>query len=148
MDEPTMDEPTMDDPTMASIAITDMLERGALQRVDAASVDAFLKCEGLQVLFFAGSKSQRGDAHDVAVALREVLKDYAGQISAALVAAPDEAQLQPRFRVLALPSLVLLLEGETLEVIPRVKDWSDYVRAFRRYLGDGAVSASSQESHA
>jgi len=145
-----MDDPTMDDPTMASIAITDMLERGALQRVDAGSVDTFLKCEGLQVLFFAGSKSQRGDAHDVAVALREVLKDYAGQISAALVAAPDEVQLQPRFRVLALPSLVLLLEGETLEVIPRVKDWSDYVRAFRRYLGEAVApeTASSREAHA
>jgi len=140
----------MDDPTMESIAITDMLERGALQRVDAGSVDAFLTCEGLQVLFFAGSRSQRGDAHDVAVALREVLKDYAGQISAALVAAPDEAQLQPRFRVLALPSLVLLLEGETLEVIPRVKDWSDYVRAFRRYLGEAVASetALSREAHA
>jgi len=150
MDDLTVDDPTIDDPTMASIAITDMLERGALQRVDAGSVDAFLECEGLQVLFFAGSKSQRGDAHDVAVALREVLKDYAGQISAALVAAPDEAQLQPRFRVLALPSLVLLLGGEILEVIPRVKDWSDYVRAFRRYLGAAAVPAAVPygESHA
>ncbi len=35
-------------PTMNSIAISDMLERGVLQTVDAASVDSFLAGPGLQ----------------------------------------------------------------------------------------------------
>ena len=125
---------------MTSIAIEDMLERGLLQRVDTRNLEAFLQAPGLQVLFFAGSDSQRSDAHDVAVALREVLKDYGGAVSAALVAEEDEAELQPRFRILALPSLALVLGGETLEVIPRVRDWSDYIRAFQRYLGAPAAT--------
>lgn len=136
---------------MDSIAINDMLERGQLQLVDMTNLEEFLGGEGLQVLFFAGDHgrrghARRGDAHDVAVALREVLKDYQGKINAGLVVQADEAELQPRFRVLALPSLVLVLGGETLEVIPRVRDWSDYVRAFRAYLG-GAADPSTAEAN-
>jgi hydrogenase-1 operon protein HyaE len=86
------------------------------------------------VLFFAGSNSRRNDAHDVAVALREVLKDYRDEVAAALVTR-DEAELQPRFRVSVLPSLVLVVGGEILEVLPRVRDWADYIQAFQRYLG-------------
>jgi hydrogenase-1 operon protein HyaE len=120
-----------------------MLERGALQTVDAASVDRFLARPGLQVLFFAGPGNQHGDSHDVAVALRELLKEYSGTVAAALVDSRDEARLQPRFRVLVLPSLALCIEGETLEVIPGVRDWGDYIRAFRRYLGDATKPDSA-----
>jgi len=128
---------------MTSIAITDMLERAVLQTVDAASVDSFLAGPGLRVLFFAGPGNQHGDSHDVAVALREVLKEYREGVSAALVEAADEAQLQSRCRVLTLPSLALCVGGETLEVIPGVRDWGDYVRAFRSYLGDTGTARSA-----
>ena len=128
---------------MTSIAIADMLERGVLQTVNAASVDSFLAAPGLHVLFFAGPGNQHGDSHDVAVALREVLKEYSGGISAALVESADEATLQPRFRVLALPTLALCVGGETLELIPGVRDWGDYTRTFRRYLGDAARSTTA-----
>ena len=120
---------------MDSIAIGDMLERGLLTRLGAGDIEDFLSGEGLRVLLFPGGRSQRADAHDVAVALREILRDYRGGLAAGLVAEADQEQLQARFRVLALPSLVLVLDGDTLEVIPRVRDWSDYVRAVRRYLG-------------
>lgn len=123
---------------MNSIAITDMLERGVLQTVNTTNVDDFLDQPGLRVLFFTGPGNQHGDSHDVAVALREVLKEYPAGISAALVERADEAQLQPRFRVLVLPSLALCIGGATLEVIPGVHDWGDYTRAFRLYLGDAA----------
>ena len=128
---------------MTSIAIIDMLERGVLQTVDAASVDSFLAGPGLQVVFFAGPGSQHGDSHDVAVALRELLKEYKNGLCAALVEATHEKQLQPRFRVVRLPSLALCLGGETLEVIPGVRDWGDYSRAFRRYLGDAGSQTST-----
>ena len=121
---------------MSSIAISDMLERGVLQTVDAANVERFLAGTGLKVLFFAGPGNQHGDSHDVAVALRELLKEYSGEVGAALVESRDEATLQPRFRVLVLPSLALCIDGESLEIIPGVRDWGDYIRAFRCYLGD------------
>lgn len=120
---------------MNSLAIADMLESGLLQRVDAAGLEAFLAGDELRVLFFTGGASQRTDSHDVAVALREILKDYRGSVVAGVVDPADEAALQPRFRVLVAPSLALVHAGATLEVIPRVRDWRDYTAAFRRYLG-------------
>ena len=120
---------------MDSIAIKDMLDSGMLERLSAQSIDAFLASDRLCVLFFAGGKSQRSDAHDVAVALREVLREYPGSVQAGLVEETDESELQPRFRVLVSPSLALVHGGSTLEVIPRVRDWADYARAFQRYLG-------------
>lgn len=130
---------------MESIAITDMLDKGLLQAVSSESIDDFLAADGLGVLFFAGGDKQRSDAHDVAVALREVLKDYRGQVRAALIDESDSAELQPQFRVLVAPSLALVHGGETLEVIPRVRDWADYSRAFQRYLGNPA--STTMEAH-
>ena len=129
---------------VTSAVLSDLLDQGLLQPVDTASVDSFLAGQGLRVLFFPGGNSHRRDAHDVAVALREVLKDYRGSVEAGLVSG-DEAELQPRFRVLVLPSLVLLLGGEILELVPRVRDWADYVQVFQRYLGSpgGAPAAES-----
>jgi len=116
------------------VAIADMLQRGLLRAVGRGDIDEFLAGDGLRVLFCAGSNSHKTDAHDVAVALREVLKDYRGDVAAGLIAG-DEPELHARFRVLVLPSLVLLLAGQVLEVVPRVRDWKDYAEAFQRYLG-------------
>ena len=121
---------------MDNFAVNDMLANGLLQRVSRDNVEQFLESDELGVLFFAGGKSQRADAHDVAVALREILKDYPGSVRAGLVDEQDEAELQPRFRILVSPSLALVHGGATLEVIPRVRDWGDYARAFQRYLGN------------
>ncbi len=131
---PVSPQPLQTDANAPSAAIADMLAQGLLEEVNAGNIAGFIAGDGLRVLFFAGPHNQRSDAHDVAVALREVLKDYRGRVTAGLVAA-DEAALQPRFRVLVLPSLVLLIQGEVLEILPRVRDWSDYVEAFQRYLG-------------
>ena len=73
----------------------------------------------------------------------DLLKEYKNGVSAALVERADEAPLQPRFRVLKLPSLALCVGGETLEVIPGVRDWGDYIRAFRRYLGNTGTQTST-----
>lgn len=123
-----------------------MLERGVLQTVDAAGVDQFLDQPGLRVLFFAGSGNRHGDSHDVAVALREVLKEYGNGLGAALVDRDDEALLQPRFRVLKIPSLVLCVGGEAMEVIPGVRDWGDYIRSFRGYLGESGAAMPVQST--
>jgi hydrogenase-1 operon protein HyaE len=123
-----------------------MLEKRLLQRVNPENLQDFLAGEELVVLFFAGGNSQRADAHDVAVALREILKDYHGRVRAGLIDEQDEAELQPQFRVMVSPSLALVHGGTTLEVIPRVRDWRDYTRAFQRYLGSPRQPAA-METH-
>ena len=86
-----------------SPAVTDMLQQGQLQELDAES----LQC----------------------------LKDYQGMVRAAVLRETDEPQQQERFRVITPPSLVFIAGGKTLEVMPGVRDWSDYQAAFQRYLG-------------
>lgn len=93
----------------------------------------FLAGPGLRVLFFTGLPKRSSEAHDVGVALREIMRVYA--VPAVTIAPESEAALQAQFRVVVLPSLVLMLDQHVLEVIPGVRDWRDYERAFESYLG-------------
>jgi len=120
---------------MDNPVVNDMLQRGLMETVSGQNLDGFLAGDELRVLFFSGGDSRQREAHDVAVALRELLKDHGKQVRAALIDPTDEAALLGRFRVAVLPSLVLALGGEPLEVLPGVKDWGVYTAAFQRYLG-------------
>ena len=120
---------------MDSTVIDEMVAGGAIAAVDAGHLDDFLAAPGLRALLFCGAHTHSRETHDVAVALRELLKDYAGDIRAGVVAAGDDPALHARFRVLVTPSLVLVLGGEILEVLPGVRDWADYSATFQRYLG-------------
>ncbi len=110
-----------------------MVDDELLKPIDKNNVDGFVTGEGLHLLFFTGGKSVRRENHDVAVALRELLKDYQGLLTAGVIV--DDGALQKRFRASATPSLVFLSGGEVLEVLPRVRDWAEYATAFARYLG-------------
>ena len=118
--------------------IEDAVASGAFERLASADVDAWLDGPGVRVLLFAGPAKRRRDAHDVAIALRELLRSYPGQASAAVFEAEEEAGQMQRFRVTSAPSLALCAGGAVLEVVPGVRDWADYAAVFRRYLGDVA----------
>ncbi len=120
---------------MQSSALEQMLADGLAETVTQESVDTFLAGNGLRVLLFSGLGGNRTEGHDVAVALRELLRDYAGKLRSGVVADDAERALMGRFRVAVLPTLVLVAGGQVLEVLPRVKDWADYAAAFQRYLG-------------
>ncbi len=124
-------------------AIAQMCSSGLLASIDRHNVDGFLAEVRPHLLFFPGPNAVRREAHDVAVALRELLGDYQGMIDAALVSDDAGAELAERFRASATPCLVLLTGSEILEVIPRVRDWSDYAAAFRRYLGNPPTASST-----
>lgn len=118
-----------------SPALTDMVENGVLACLDAAALEEFTLSEGLKVLFFTGGPRRVRESHDVAVALREILKGRPGQVRAAILDQDIESEHQARFRVITPPSLVFLVGGITLEVVAGVRDWADYEAAFQRYLG-------------
>ena len=70
-----------------------MLKAQQIVPVDADSIEAFLAGDGLRLLFFAGPRSVRRESHDVAVALRELLRSYGAAVRAALIDAEAEALL-------------------------------------------------------
>lgn len=116
--------------------IEDAVASGAFERLAAVDIDEWLDRPGLRVLLFAGPPKRRRDAHDVAIALRELMRSYPEQASAAVFEAEAEAGQMQRFRVTSAPSLALCAAGAVLEVVPGVRDWADYAAVFRRYLGD------------
>lgn len=118
-----------------SPALNDMLENGVLASLDADALEDFIQGEGLKVLFFTGGPRRVRESHDVAVALREILKSWPGQVRAAVLHQDIENANQERFRVITPPGLVFLVGGINLEVVAGVRDWADYEAAFQRYLG-------------
>ncbi len=116
---------------MPSPHIRTLIERHGLPVLDAGTVDAFLArtmdAPEHRLLFFTGDPAQRTEAADVAVVLPELLCVFAGRLRAAVIARPAEAALAPRFRVVVLPSLVVTRGADPVGVLPRIRDWSDYL---------------------
>jgi len=114
-----------------SALIAALTDRHGLPTVDADTLDAFLAPLAGEpahaVLFFSGDPDQRSDSGDVAVILPELLNVFAGRFRAAVVARDAEVALKARCRVDVFPSLVVLRGTTVLDVLPRIRDWSDYL---------------------
>lgn len=125
-----------------SALIEALVTRHNLPVVDAASVDAFLAPAAGEaehaLLFFTGDPETRGDSVDVAVVLPEILAAFKGRLRAALVDGAAEAALKPRFHVEVLPSLVMTRGLAPVGVMPRIRDWSDYLDSIARLLDPAA----------
>jgi len=113
-------------------------ETFGLASIDEDTIDAFLAPapDGTphRLLFFAGAAAERSETADVAIILPQLLRAFAGRLQAALVAGKAEAALKDRFHVGVFPSLVVLRGFETLGVLPKVYDWSDYLTRIEAML--------------
>ncbi|MDR3376500.1 MAG: hydrogenase accessory protein [Ancalomicrobiaceae bacterium] len=122
--------------------MTNLIERltsvHGLPVVDEATVDVFLAASGGEsahtILFFTGDPVERGDSFDVAVVLPELLAAFSGRYRAAVVARSAEKTLMPRFQVMVLPSLAVARAGIVVGVLPRIRDWSDYIEKLGAWL--------------
>ena len=123
---------------MPSPAIRALADRAGLPVLDAGSVDEFLAAGPHALLFFTGDPAQRSEAADVAVVLPELLAAFAGRLRAAVIARPAEAALAPRFRVVVLPSLVVTRGATPVSVLPRIRDWSEYLARIEEALAPDA----------
>ncbi len=132
---------------MLSGPIAQLLDRYCLPELDAGTVERFLARAPRQpetaVLFFAGDPARWPEANDVAVILPELLSAFAGRLRGALIARAAEAALMPRFGVKVLPSLALVRDGQNLGVIPKMQDWSNYIRRIERLLEAEEADAAS-----
>jgi hydrogenase-1 operon protein HyaE len=117
-------------------------ERHGLPSLDETSVDAFLAEPGHALLLFAGDPKQRMESDDVAVVLPELLKAFAGRFRGAVVALKAEDKLKARFQVVMAPSLVVVRGADTLDVITKIRDWSEYVARLNAALAPDAAPLS------
>jgi hydrogenase-1 operon protein HyaE len=114
-----------------------LTSRHGIAAVEVATVDEFLAAPDAadaSLLFFSGDPARWPEAHDVAVVLPELVAAFAGRLRAAVVTREAEAELMRRFGVNVLPSLALVRDGETLGVIPKIRDWSVYVARIEAWL--------------
>jgi hydrogenase-1 operon protein HyaE len=108
-------------------------EPGA-RRLDVDDVDDFTAGPGLRVLFYSGEGKRRPEAQDVAVVLRELLRQHQGQVQIGVLTDMAENKTKVRHGVVVLPTVVLMRDGEKLEAIARIQDWPVYADAVARHI--------------
>jgi len=106
-------------------------EKAGVALLDGKTIDAFLApspgAPTHTLLFFGGDPQQRSETHDVAIIFPQLIEAFAGRLRAAIVAPAAEKALEARFSVCVYPSLVVTYGRETLGVLPKVYDWSEYL---------------------
>jgi hydrogenase-1 operon protein HyaE len=125
-----------------SSPIAALSSRHGIPAVDTDSIDAFLAPAAGEpshtLLFFTGDPAQRSESIDVAVVLPELLAAFPDRLRAAVVARPAEDALKSRFHVQVVPSLVVTRGAAPLGVMPRIRDWPDYIATLRTLLDPAA----------
>jgi hydrogenase-1 operon protein HyaE len=127
---------------MPSALVRALHERRGLPLIDASTIDVFLEPAAGEskhaLLLFAGDAKQRAESDDVAVVLPELLKAFGGRLRGGVVALAAEGELKARFHVVVAPSLVVTRGQETVAVIPKIRDWSEYVERIGAALAPDA----------
>lgn len=122
--------------------VTALAERHGLPTVDATSIEACLAPAAGEaapvLLFFTGDPATRAETLDVAVVMPEILAAFSHRLRGAVVDRVAEAALASRFHVAVMPSLVVARGGETLAVLPKIRDWSDYMEKIEAALAPDA----------
>jgi hydrogenase-1 operon protein HyaE len=126
-----------------------LASRHGLPMVDRRSIEAFLSPAADQprhaLLFFTGDPATRSETADVAVVLPELLAAFRGRLRAAVVARSAEDALKRRFHVAVVPSLVMTRGADVIGVLPRIRDWPDYVARITAWLDPAAPALAPSE---
>jgi hydrogenase-1 operon protein HyaE len=132
---------------MTTALVRALSERRGLPLVDEATIDAFLApAEGESrhaALFFGGAG--RSETADVAVIFPEILRGFEGRLRGAVVAPEAEAALKARFHVFVFPSLAITRGAETVGVLPKILDWSDYCQKIEALLDPAAPALTGAQ---
>jgi hydrogenase-1 operon protein HyaE len=126
---------------MPSFLIRALSERMQLPVIDDTNVDAFLAPGAAEpdhtLLFFTGDPDQRSESNDVAVVMPEILQSFQGKLRGAVVLRAAEEKLRARFHVVIMPSMVVTRREDVMGVLPKVRDWSDYMDKIGAWLQPG-----------
>lgn len=113
--------------------------RAGLKPLNAQELDEFLEKigEGHALLFFSGAPP-RPETFDVAMVLPEILKNFEGRLTGALVAPEAENAVKSKFQVYVAPSLCVTRGGKPVAVLPKILDWAEYLQKINAALAPDA----------
>lgn len=132
----------MDAPRTAPDSLIEQLAaQPASEVVRRSNLQDFLERHPRALLFFTGDLAQNGEGRDVAIVVRELLRQYSGRIALGLVDRRDETAVMTKTGVVVLPAVAFVADGRTVDVVARMRDWSAYAQAAERLFpgGDAAT---------
>lgn len=116
--------------------MTDLIEtlasHPASEVVRRSTLGDFLARNPRALLFFTGDVTQVPEGLDVAIVVRELLRQYDGRLALGLVDRRDETAVMARTGVVVLPALAFVADGATVDVVARMRDWGAYAQAAER----------------
>ncbi len=118
----------------------DLLGLPGAGTVSQANLAQFLAAPGAAVIVFTGDSLRRTESTDVAVVLRELLRNRTDEVRLGIVDRRDEGALMQKLGVVVFPALVLVRDGEIVEIVARMRDWPVYAQAFDRLLTGGTAA--------
>lgn len=118
-----------------------LAERHRLRHIDESDIEGFFDRQADEpshaLLFFPGDASQKAETDDVAVVFPELAARFDGHLRAAVITQEACEALKSRFQVQAVPCLVVTRDRDTVGVIPRIRDWSEYIAMIDVFLKPG-----------
>jgi len=119
---------------MPSPLIKNMIEKYDYPLLNESSIEDFIQSQEECVLFFTENPVRFPESDDVAMILPELINEYSGRFTAAVIEQNSQVKLQMRFGFKQWPSLVFLRKGKYLGVISKVQDWADYIIKINQIL--------------
>jgi Thioredoxin domain-containing protein len=109
--------------------IETLAEHPATEIVRRNGLADFLSRHPRAMLFFTGDVATHPEALDVAIVVRELLRQYSGRLALGLVDRRDETAVMARTGVVVLPAVAFVSDGKPVDVVARMRDWSAYAQA-------------------
>ena len=130
-----LEAPVTADPAEGSAPLVTRLvtQHGAVWAT-TATLDDVLARPGDQVLFFHGDPVRFPEVLDVAVVLPELQRAAPRPFGIAVISRADEDVLARRYACTRWPALVFLRDGQYVDTLVGMFDWTDYLAALARVM--------------
>jgi hydrogenase-1 operon protein HyaE len=114
--------------------VTRLIEAQGAERLDEATLEAFVAQPGEAALFFTEDPVRYREVPDVAVILPELRKAACRRFRIGVLPPPLANANASKFGVRRWPALVFTRGGEWLGNVEGLRDWTDYVAAVNELL--------------
>jgi len=121
---------------MSNVLIDRLLTDYSYPQITLDNHDDFVATPGLNVLFFPGNPDTVKDASDVAVILPELVNAFDQKLNPGVVTDTfgDGMKLKRQYGFTHYPALVFVRDGEYVDTLSRIQDWTHYLSKIETYF--------------
>lgn len=121
---------------MTNALIDRLLTDYSYPQITVDNHDDFVATPGLNVLFFPGNPDTVKDASDVAVILPELVNAFDQKLNPGVVTDTfgDGMKLKRQYGFTHYPALVFVRDGEYVDTLSRIQDWTHYLSKIETYF--------------